>query len=192
VREPLPEEALRAAAEIVDDVRARGLAAALEWSRRLDGVEPGDVVVTPRGDQAADGAVVEAALEAAKSLERVYARLRPADVVDYYEGVLRAVSWRPVERAALYVPARYISTLVMLAVPARAAGVGEIYVVTPPRGVTPELLTVAERLGVRGVVSLGGPQGLAYAAFQIGVDLLAGPGGVYVQRLNTSSPATSA
>jgi histidinol dehydrogenase (EC 1.1.1.23) len=108
-------------------------------------------------DQAADGAVVEAALEAAKSLERVYARLRPADVVDYYEGVLRAVSWRPVERAALYVPARYISTLVMLAVPARAAGVGEIYVVTPPRGVTPELLTVAERLGVRGVVSLGGP-----------------------------------
>lgn len=181
MRELLPEEALRAAAEIVDDVRARGLAAALEWSRRLDGVEPGDVVVPPRRDQAADGAVVEAALEAAKSLERVYARLRPADVVDYYEGVLRAVSWRPVESAALYVPARYISTLVMLAVPARAAGVGEIYVVTPPRGVTPELLTVAERLGVRGVVSLGGPQGLAYAAFQIGVDLLAGPGGVYVQ-----------
>jgi histidinol dehydrogenase len=181
VRESLPQEALRAAAEIVDDVRARGLAAAFEWSRRLDGVEPGDVVVPPRRDQAADGAVVEAALEAAKSLERVYARLRPADVVDYYEGVLRAVSWRPVERAALYVPARYISTLVMLAVPARAAGVGEIYVVTPPKGVTPELLTVAERLGVRGVVSLGGPQGLAYAAFQIGVDLLAGPGGVYVQ-----------
>jgi len=181
VRESLPQEALRAAAEIVDDVRARGLAAALEWSRKLDGVEPGDVVVPPKRDQAADGAVVEAALEAAKSLERVYARLRPADVVDYYEGVLRAVSWRPVERAALYVPARYISTLVMLAVPARAAGVGEIYVVTPPKGVTPELLTVAERLGVRGVVSLGGPQGLAYAAFQIGVDLLAGPGGVYVQ-----------
>ena len=181
MRESLPQEALRAAAEIVDDVRARGLAAVLEWSRKLDGVEPGDVVVPPRRDQAADGAVVEAALEAAKSLERVYARLRPADVVDYYEGVLRAVSWRPVERAALYVPARYISTLVMLAVPARAAGVGEIYVVTPPKGVTPELLTVAERLGVRGVVSLGGPQGLAYAAFQIGVDLLAGPGGVYVQ-----------
>ena len=96
-------------------------------------------------------------------------------------GSMRLVSWRPVDKAALYVPARYISTLVMLAVPASLAGVREIYVVTPPRGVTEELLAVAKELGVKGVLQIGGPHGLAYAVFHIGVDVVAGPGGLYVQ-----------
>ncbi len=181
MRQAFPEEALKAAEEIVKDVREGGLPAALEWSKRLDGAAPEEVVAPPGRSPAADLSVVEAALEAARSLERLYAKARPPDALDYYEGVLRALYWRPVERAALYVPARYISTLVMLAVPARIAGVSEIYVVTPPRGATPELLTVAEKLGVKGIVKLGGPQGLAYAAFHLGVDILAGPGGVYVQ-----------
>ena len=181
VREAISEEALKAAEEIVKDVRDRGLPAALEWSRRLDGVAPDEPVSIPTLKPDVDLPVVEAALEAARSLERLYVKARPADVVDYYEGILRLLSWRPVERVALYVPARYISTLVMLAVPARIAGVSEIYVVTPPKGATSELLAVAEKLGVKGVVRLGGPQGLAYAVFQLGVDMLAGPGGIYVQ-----------
>ncbi|MEL9991855.1 MAG: histidinol dehydrogenase [Thermoproteus sp.] len=181
MREPFPQHVLEAAERIVDDVRQRGLAAALEWSKRLDGVEPAEVVVPPAPRQDVDPSVVAAALEAARSLERLYEKMRPPDIADYYEGVLRSVVWRPVGRAALYVPARYISTLIMLAVPARVAGVSELYVVTPPKGVTPELLAVAEKLGVKGVVALGGPQGLAYAAFGLGADILAGPGGLYVQ-----------
>lgn len=175
-----PDEVLKRAGEIVEDVERRGVEAALEWSRRLDGAAPEKPLVEPRAAEF-DADVVDAALAAARSLERAYKRLLPPDVVDYYEGVLRVIRWMPVEKAALYVPARYISTLVMTAVPAKIAGVEKIYVVTPPKGLTPELLALAERLGVSGVVPIGGAQGLAYAAFALGVDLLAGPGGAYVQ-----------
>ncbi|MFN7105718.1 MAG: histidinol dehydrogenase [Pyrobaculum sp.] len=179
MRRPLPREAIRAVEPIVDDVAARGLEAALEYSERLDGVRPEKPLITPRGG--GDPEVVAAALKAAESLERLYTQLTPRNVVDYYGGVLRTVVWRPVSAVALYVPARYISTLVMTAVPARAAGVSKIYVVTPPRGVTEELLAVASKLEIDAVFQLGGPHGLAYAVFHLGVDMVAGPGGLYVQ-----------
>ncbi|MEM4438765.1 MAG: histidinol dehydrogenase [Pyrobaculum sp.] len=174
-----PREVLESVWKIVDDVQSGGLKAALEYSKRLDGVAPEPHLVTPR--QGGDPEVVSAALAAAKSLEAIYSRISPPAAVDYYGGILRQILWKPVRRAALYVPARYISTLVMLAVPARLAGVEEVYVVTPPRGVSEELLAVAKELGVKAVLALGGPHGLAYAVFHMGVDVVAGPGGLYVQ-----------
>jgi histidinol dehydrogenase len=175
----LPRDAVKAVEPIIDDVAARGLDAALEYSRRLDGTAPEKPLIEPR--PGGDPEVVTAALKAAEALETLYRRLLPSGAADYYGGVLRVVRWAPVRRVALYVPARYISTLVMLAVPAKAAGVEEIYAVTPPKGVTPELLAVAKELGVSAVVPLGGPHGLAYAVFHLGVDAVAGPGGLYVQ-----------
>lgn len=175
----LPRDAVKAVEPIIDDVAARGLDAALEYSRRLDGAAPEKPLIEPR--PGGDPEVVTAALKAAEALETLYRRLLPSGAADYYGGVLRVVRWVPVRRIALYVPARYISTLVMLAVPAKAAGVEEIYAVTPPKGVTPELLAVAKELGVSAVVSLGGPHGLAYAVFHLGIDAVAGPGGLYVQ-----------
>jgi len=175
----LPRDVVKSVEAIVDDVAEHGLEAALRYSEQFDGVRPSAPIVEPR--PGGDPAVVKAALEAAESLRRVYKRLVPPDAVDYYGGFMRLVSWRPVDKAALYVPARYISTLVMLAVPASLAGVREIYVVTPPRGITEELLAVAKELGVKGVLQIGGPHGLAYAVFHIGVDVVAGPGGLYVQ-----------
>jgi histidinol dehydrogenase len=179
MRRGLPRDVIKSVEQIIDDVAARGLEAALEYSRQLDGVAPEKPVVEPR--PGGDPEVVGAALKAAESVEALYKRLVPAGVADYYGGVLRVVQWRPVRSVALYVPARYTSTLVMLAVPAKVAGVEKIYVVTPPKGVTPELLAVAKELGVSAVVSIGGPHGLAYAVFQLGVDMVAGPGGLYVQ-----------
>jgi histidinol dehydrogenase len=175
----LPRDAVKAVEPIIDDVAERGLHAALEYSRRLDGTAPEKPLIEPR--PGGDPEVVTAALKAAEALETLYRRLLPSGAADYYGGVLRVVRWAPVRRVALYVPARYISTLVMLAVPAKAAGVEEIYAVTPPKGVTPELLAVAKELGVSAVVPLGGPHGLAYAVFHLGVDMVAGPGGLYVQ-----------
>jgi len=175
----LPRDAVKAVEPIIDDVAARGLDAALEYSRRLDGTAPEKPLIEPR--PGGDPEVVAAALKAAEVLESLYRWLLPSGAADYYGGVLRVVRWVPVRGVALYIPARYISTLVMLAVPAKAAGVEEIYAVTPPKGVTPELLAVAKELGASAVVPLGGPHGLAYAVFHLGVDSVAGPGGLYVQ-----------
>ncbi|MEZ0318472.1 MAG: histidinol dehydrogenase [Pyrobaculum sp.] len=178
-REAIPRDVIKQVETIIDDVAERGLEAALKYSERFDGVKPEKPVAEPRagGEQN----VVEAALKAAESLRRLYEKLKPVDVHDYYAGFVRYVLWRPVKRVAIYVPARYVSTLVMLAVPAEVAGVEEIYIVTPPRGVTEELLAVAKELGVRGVLQFGGPHGLAYAVYHMGVDMVAGPGGLYVQ-----------
>ena len=179
MRRGFPRDVLETAGKIIDDVRDGGLDAALKYSERLDGEAPREVLIAPR--PGGDPSVVGAALEAARSLEALYRKLAPPSAVDYYGGVLRTVVWKPVRRAALYVPARYVSTLVMLAMPAKAAGVEELYVVTPPRGVTGEVLGVAKELGIKAVLALGGAHGLAYAAFHLGVDMLAGPGGLYVQ-----------
>lgn len=181
IREAISEEALSRAKEIIEDVRKGGAVAALEWSQRLDGLKPPELLIEPSERPEADSSVVEAALAAARSLERLYSRARPADVVDFYEGILRYIVWRPIERLAIYVPAKYISTLVMLAVPAKIAGVSKLYALTPPKGLTPEFLTVAAKLGINAVVGVGGAHGLAYVAFHLGVDMLAGPGGLYVQ-----------
>ncbi|MFB6489881.1 MAG: histidinol dehydrogenase [Thermoproteus sp. AZ2] len=156
MRSALDERALKAAAEIVEDVKSRGLEAAREWSLRLDGLAPEKPLLDARAPSSFDATVVEAALKAAESLERLYAKALPADAVDFFEGIMRVVKWLPVDSAAVYVPARYISTLVMTAVPAKVAGVKRIYAVTPPKGATPELLALAERLGLAGVVPLGG------------------------------------
>lgn len=180
MRPTLPREAIARAEEIVEAVFQGGEEAALRYSAELDGAVPPRPLVEP-AEAGGDPEAVEAAMEAARSLEALYARLVPQGAVDQYGGFVRYVRWVPVRSAALYVPARFISTLVMLAVPARVAGVEELYVVTPPRGLTPELLAVARRLGVKAVVALGGPHGLAYAVWRLGVDMVAGPGGLYVQ-----------
>lgn len=179
MRGAIPREVVKAVESIIDEVGERGLAAALEYSERLDGVRPEEPLVKPRRGEPSD--VVKAALEVARSLEKLYRETTPRNVVDYHGGVMRAVVWKAVNSVAIYVPAGYLSTLVMTVVPARVAGVGEIYVVTPPRGVTEELLTTAGELGVRAVLQLGGSHGLAYAVFHLGVDMVAGPGGLYVQ-----------
>lgn len=175
----LPRDVIKAVEPIIDDVAARGLEAALEHSKRLDGTAPENPLLEPR--PGGDPEVVAAALKAAEALDALYRKLMPSNVADYYGGILRIVQWKPVRSVALYVPAKYISTLVMLTVPAKTAGVERIYAVTPPKGITPELLAVAKELGITAVVPIGGPHGLAYAVFHLGVDMIAGPGGLYVQ-----------
>jgi histidinol dehydrogenase len=99
------------------------------------------------------------------------------------------VRYTPLRRVAVYVPggrALYPSTVVMTVVPARVAGVKEIVMFSPPTGgeIAPLALALAWELGVREVYRLGGPVGLAAAAFGTetipAVDKLVGPGNAYV------------
>ncbi|MEM1519549.1 MAG: histidinol dehydrogenase [Pyrobaculum sp.] len=178
-RGAIPRDVVKLVEAIIDDVAENGLEAALQYSEKFDGVRPDKPLIEPKST--ADGEIIEAVAAVAASIERLYTKLVPRDVVDVYGGAVRAIMWRPVKKVALYIPARYISTLAMLTTPAKVAGVEEIYVVTPPRGVTEAFLAAAERLGVRAVLQLGGAHGLAYAVMHLGVDLIAGPGGLYVQ-----------
>jgi histidinol dehydrogenase len=103
--------------------------------------------------------------------------------------------WRAIDRVGLYVPGGktpLFSTLLMLALPARAAGVGEILVVTPPRaggGLDPLIGLAAELCGIEAIWTVGGAQAIAALAFGAGpiprVDKICGPGNAYVAEAKT-------
>ncbi len=105
-------------------------------------------------------------------------------------GVMLGEQYRPLDRVGVYIPsgtAPLVSTVYMTIVPARLAGVGEIYMATPPRpdgSADPHILAVAGLLKVNGVFKIGGAQ--AIAAFAFGtktvprVDKIVGPGNLYV------------
>lgn len=94
---------------------------------------------------------------------------------------------RPVAAAGLYVPGgrfAYPSTVLMTAVPAKAAGVKRVVVVTPPRQMTDEVLGACALAGVDEILSLGGVAAIGALAFGTEtirpVDIIAGPGGAWV------------
>ncbi|HUP33524.1 MAG TPA: histidinol dehydrogenase [Gaiellaceae bacterium] len=160
-------------ARIVADVRARGEEAVREWALRLDGAEPARAVAA--GDLPA-----EALLALADAVGRWHERQRPADVrLEVQSGVELERRWLPLESVGIYVPRGLVSTLVMCAVPAQAAGVERIVVATPPEGAG-LVAAAAELLGLGDVWALGGPQAIAWLAYVQRVAKVVGPGNAYV------------
>jgi histidinol dehydrogenase len=164
-------------AAIVDDVRARGDEAVAEWAERLDGVAPARAV--PDG-----GLPVDAVLALADRVRRWHEAQRPRDVeLEVEPGVRLERRWVPVGSVGVYVPRGLVSTLVMCAVPARAAGVERIVVVTPPAGAG-LVAAAAQLVGVDEVWAIGGPQAIAALAYGTEsiprVDKIVGPGNAYV------------
>lgn len=196
-REEFRKRSLRAEKSvrpILDAVRKDGDKAVLRFTRRWDQANLKRLTVSEEEFESARGRVdtsqrliLEAVFE---RFQRFYAsqKLRAVPFVDdtgfYSERVA------PLDRVGLYVPggrAPLISTLMMLAIPARVAGVPERYVATPPQpdGKIPPLLLEAARMAdATAVFKMGGAQALA--AFAYGtrtvpkVDKVFGPGNVYV------------
>ena len=158
---------------IVADVRDRGYAAVREWAVKLDGAEP------VRAE--ASGAVPrEALLALADRVRRWHEAQRPADIsLEVEPGVELERRWVPLDTVGIYVPRNLISTLVMCAVPAQAAGVRRIVVCTPPQGAG-LVAAAAEVLGLDEVWALGGPQAIGWLAYVERVDKIVGPGNQYV------------
>ena len=160
-------------AEIVEDVQARGEEAVREWSLQLDGVEPARA--KPGGELP-----VEAVLQLARRVQRWHEAQRPRDVsLEIEPGVELERRWVPLESVGIYVPRGLVSTLVMCAVPAQAAGVERIVVVTPPNG-SELVAAAAELLGLDEVWAVGGAQAIAALAYVHRVDKIVGPGNAYV------------
>lgn len=180
---------------ILEEVAVEGEAAVARWAQRLDGVPPRRVALDAATVDAARAALDARDLEAldfaVDNVLRYHVATRPADeaTVETRPGVRCRRVWRPLRSAGLYAPggtAPLFSTLIMLALPAQAAGVAERTAVTPPArdgGVHPMMIAAGAACGLEAITLVGGAQAIAALAFGAGLpkaDKLFGPGNAYV------------
>lgn len=179
---------------ILEEVKSAGWRGLSSIARRIDGAEPQLVDVAPLAAEARrslDDQTLEAIGLAARNIRTFHEASVPADlVVETMPGLVVRKLWRPIDRVGLYVPGGrtpLFSTLLMLAIPAAAAGVAELSVVTPPRpegGLDPVIAFAADICGIPKVWTLGGAQAIAALAFGAGqiakVDKICGPGNAWV------------
>ncbi|MEI6037690.1 MAG: histidinol dehydrogenase, partial [Planctomycetota bacterium] len=189
--EPLtPREVVR---RICEDIRSKGIAALLEYTKRIDGVTvtPENLFVSPDAMGAAHAAVDANFLKAVKRIRGRVEQFQRALLSRDVElpllggGVLRQ-RYLPLDRVGVCVPggaAAYPSTLLMTVVPAQVAGVREIVVVAPPTkfgSENPHVLATCYELGITHVVRSGGAQAVAALAYGVAglprVDKIVGPG----------------
>ena len=197
-------------ADIIQDVRARGDSALLELTARYDGVQASRMAELEIGQDE-----LRAALDAITPAQRAALLAAAERVRSYHQRQLDASSrsWHytdadgsrlgqkvtPLDRVGIYVPggkAAYPSSVLMNAIPAQVAGVGEIIMVVPtparqdgtaqyPRGErNPLVLAAACVAGVHRVFTIGGAQAVAALAYGTAtvprVDKITGPGNAYV------------
>ncbi len=184
-------------AAIIADVRARGDAAVLEYTRRFDRLEATTLAELLIGADAMRGA-----FDAMPAAQRDALTAAAARVRSFHERQ-KAGSWSiteadgtelgqrvtPLDRVGIYVPggkAAYPSSVLMNAIPAHVAGVPEIVMVVPtPGGVrNPLVLAAAHVAGVSRAFAIGGAQAVAALAYGTqsvpAVDKICGPGNAYV------------
>ncbi len=182
-------------ANILGDVRRQGDRAVVRYTAELDKVDVSDGLRVPaREIEEACAAVAPAlfgALEVAFGRILAYHGHEGTPPVDLVEGGIRVRHLtRPVERAGIYAPggrARYPSTVLMCAAPARVAGVSSIALCVPPAAdgrIDAATLCAASIAGVDEIYRIGGAQAigaLAYGTRSVpAVDVIAGPGNAYV------------
>lgn len=186
----------RVVADIVADVRARGDAALVEYTRKFDRfeIDAAGLRVSEAERSAAAAKVPaeqrEALAFAAKRIEAFHRALLPKDV-DFTDatGTRLGARYRPVDAAGVYVPggtAAYPSSVLMNIVPAKVAGVRRIVMVVPtPDGVLNPLVMLAAGIaGADEIWRIGGAQAVAALAYGTQsikpVDKITGPGNAYV------------
>lgn len=194
VRDPRIEETV---SNIIEDVRTRGDAALLDYTRRFDRMDASSMkdIDLPKSR-------LKAALDGLPSSQREALEAAAQRVKTYHEKQLQS-SWRhveadgtmlgqkitPLDRVGLYVPggkAAYPSSVLMNAIPAKVAGVAELVMVVPtPGGEKNELVLAAAAVcGVDRVFCVGGAQAVAALAHGTEtvpkVDKIVGPGNAYV------------
>lgn len=176
---------------VMEDIRENGFDAVRRYSMEFDSAEPYEI-----GPEKLDEAYNACAPELLSALKKAAENIR-----DYHEKML-VKSWvyrradgaflgqavRGLHRVGIYVPggtAAYPSSVLMNAVPAKVAGVGEIIMVTPPtENLSNPVLAAAKIAGVNRVIAVGGVQAIAALTYGAGfiprVDKIVGPGNAYV------------
>ena len=178
----------------IDEIEREGEAALTRWAVKLDGSAPralalsAEVIAKAREDLAAED--IEAIDFAVDQVRFYHEATKPrSQSVETSPGVLSRRVWRPIETCGLYVPggsAPLVSTLIMIAEPARVAGVPARVVVTPPgaSGMPhPALIVGAAACGIDTLWLIGGAQAIAALTFGVltpRADKIFGPGNAYV------------
>lgn len=192
----ISESLLRDAGEIMKGVQERGDSAIADYTAKFDGATLSALRVTRKE---VDRAYGDMSIEQAKALRLMKERLEKGErpllkrlkgVAVKFEGVNIERQVIPIPSVGCYVPggrARYPSTLVMCAVPAKVAGVKRIVAISPPRKdgtIDPLTLAAADICGVDEFYKVGGAQGIAALAYGTEsikpVSKIVGPGGMYV------------
>ena len=189
-------ELMRAVSAIIDDVRARGDEAVIDYGARFDGIKlkPADLRIDEQTINAAadkfDTRVLAALREAIKNVRTFHEhQLEQSWEFTPADGVRLGQRITPLGRVGLYVPggtAAYPSSVVMNVVPAQVAGVERIVVATPPRTLLENSAVAAalRELNITEIYAVGGAQAIAALAFGTHtiprVDKITGPGNKYV------------
>jgi histidinol dehydrogenase len=190
------EDVFAAASAIVKDVRARGGQAVAAYTQKFDKVGIDPETLAAEGIDLFEAAArcpapVREALDfAAKRIEAYHAHQRPADhSFTDREGLELGWRWSAIDAVGLYVPggrASYPSSVLMNAIPAKAAGVSRLAMVAPVPGeeFNPAVAYAAMRAGITEFYPIGGAQAVAALAYGAGrlkpVDKIVGPGNAYV------------
>ena len=193
VSDPELESAVRA---IVENVKRQGDKALFKYSKKFDRVELSKrkVKVTRNEITRAHKQVSKKLISDLKSAVRrirEFHRHKMPESNLFIDNLGNELGWliRPIEKAGLYIPggkAAYPSTVLMTAIPAKVAGVEEVYLVTPTPGgnLNPAVLVAADIAGVDAIYKVGGAQAVAALAYGTEsipkVDKIVGPGNIYV------------
>jgi len=181
---------------IIADVRQRGDAALIDYTARFDRLQltAETLQVTDAEIETACGQVSATSMAALElAAERIAAYHRKQKTETWLstdeEDVLLGQMVRPLDRVGIYVPggkASYPSSVLMNAIPAKVAGVGEVVMVVPMPGgeINPHVLAAARIAGVDKIFKVGGAQAVAALAYGTAsvprVDKITGPGNIYV------------
>lgn len=181
--------------EIIENVKARGDQALLEYCEKFDKARLTSLAVTEAEMEEAVSAVDPAFLEilkkSATNIRKFHERqVRDSFLINDEAGRVLGQKVVPIDRAGLYVPggtAAYPSTVLMDSIPAKIAGCREVVMVTPPSKdgkVNPVILAAAKVAGIDRIFKVGGAQAIAALAYGTQsiprVDKIVGPGNAFV------------
>lgn len=191
------EEQERTVRRILEEVRARGDEAVLDYTEQFDGIRM-NASDLPVSDSEIEEAYRNVAPELIEVIRKALVNIRAFHekqkrnswITTSEDGTMLGVRYLPVERAGVYVPggkAAYPSSVLMNIVPAKVAGVQEIIMTTPcgkDGSVNPAVLVAAKEAGADRVFKAGGAQAVAALAYGTEtiprVDKIVGPGNIYV------------
>lgn len=188
-----PQQFEQMVSEIIRQIRLNGDMALRQFTGKFDGVRLDDFLVSPAEIGASEALAAESKQAIAiawKNIDNFHQQQTPQGYQQDHDGIVCGRRYISLQRVGLYIPggsAPLVSTLLMLAVPARLAGCRNISLATPPLAdgrIHPALLFAAKFCGIDTIYKVGGAQAiaaLAYGTESIAkVDKIFGPGNKWV------------
>ncbi len=182
---------------IIGQVRKKGDSALYSYTEIFDKIKLSGIRVEKKeieeAVKKADPEFIDILKEAAENINKYHENQKEETwMFENEDNTVLGQIIMPLSRVGIYIPggkAAYPSTVLMNAIPAKVAGVGQIAMVTPPNnegGVNPDILAAAHIAGVDEIYKVGGAQAIAALAYGTEtirpVDKITGPGNIYVAR----------